>query len=731
MALDLDTTTTKAFFDNYQKDFTSHVSWSHTASNYSHETSDSSQNSFKKRNPTDNPDYEGEADLQGLVSNILDEKNASESYYSESLPGRNPIWSPKTLREELQCYPSEDKVFLNTPFSSNHIPHDMFNKAPQPMVELSQQFNSVATNEQYHPNLTNRDSCSLQLKKLPPGLPVPNAVNADSPEMRLNKYTWMSNNMEKEANQPLNNYPELSHIYKPPNNMNGSPFDAFYDDCSIQAPVNATHNKQYAQGGMNQLVRSFQSLIASENDHISPGDFPNMHKKPQSMLKDRKTEQYQIYSQAMSPQSAPVMQNAKQLMDNLGSVQHGRAGDLRKQTCNRDGSQHLSHFSPHHRDYFQQSNQSSPCFEVTNHSQKRMATDYTNVGTSPYFNYHIPQTQMHKIKQQMQKEKRRTPAPGFHGEDFSKRHQINTYVTPEKKTQFSHNIYFQGSMQSHRAEEHHMVCAENSTRFRPFVRPGKDLRRHSSSDVNSEFLPKSTSLHELRMSGNEASGYSSNVSNLKTSRREISFQSHPSAATPPPLMNQGPVSQLHIYVDECDREWRALEKERKAIEGTLRKTFPGIKIPAGTNLNLPRPSGSPTKLDHIVVNQMREQIKVANLLERMEALCDAPLQNNIHTVLKRHHMAVCITQARCSEDSRSIKHQQQKPPFMENKATLMVMALQDLAATTRRLRTALWCALQMTLPRPIRTPEYHDYEAATCTEKCSVPFEGYSFTLMN
>lgn len=64
-------------------------------------------------------------------------------------------------------------------------------------------------------------------------------------------------------------------------------------------------------------------------------------------------------------------------------------------------------------------------------------------------------------------------------------------------------------------------------------------------------------------------------------------------------------------------------------------------------------------------------------------------------------------------------------------ATLMVMALQDLAATTRRLRTALWCALQMTLPRPIRTPEYHDYEAATCTEKCSVPFEGYSFTLMN
>uniref|UniRef100_A0A3P9IID0 Uncharacterized protein n=1 Tax=Oryzias latipes TaxID=8090 RepID=A0A3P9IID0_ORYLA len=203
--------------------------------------------------------------------------------------------------------------------------------------------------------------------------------------------------------------------------------------------------------------------------------------------------------------------------------------------------------------------------------------------------------------------------------------------------------------------------------------------------------------------------------------REISFQSHPSAATPPLLMNQGPVSQLHIYVDECDREWRALEKERKAIEGTLRKTFPGIKIPAGTNLNLPRPSGKRSGEINIerICFSFTCVLQVANLLERMEALCDAPLQNNIHTVLKRHHMAVCITQARCSEDSRTIKHQQQKPPFMENKAT------------TRRLRTALWCALQMTLPRPIRTPEYHDYEAATCTEKCSVPLEGYSFTLMN
>ncbi|RVE69776.1 hypothetical protein OJAV_G00081170 [Oryzias javanicus] len=498
--------------------------------------------------------------------------------------------------------------------------------------------------------------------------------------MHLNKYAWMAKNMEKEANQSVNNYPEISNVYNPPNNINESPFDVFYDGRSIQ-----THNKQFAQEDINQLVRSFQSLLSSENDYISPGDFPNMHKKS----KDGKTEQYQITSQAMSPQSALMMQIPKQLMDNL--VQHGQVGELRKQMFN----QHLTNFSPYHRDYFQQSNQPSASFD---HSQKRMAADDTNVGMSSYFNHHVPQSQTHKIKQHVQRDKRRTHTSGFHGEDFQRRHQSSAYATPEKKTQFSQNMYFQGSMQPHRAEgEHKIIGAENASQLRPFARPSKDVRRHSGSD----FIPRSTSFHELRMSGNEASGYSSNVSDMRTSRGEIiSFQSHPSAATPPLMMNQGPANQLHLYVDECDRECRSLEKERKAIEGTLRKTFPGIRIPAGANVNLPRPSGSPTKLDHIVVSQMREQIKVANLLERMEALCDAPLHNNIHTVLKRHHMAVCITQARCNENGRSIKHQQQKTPFMENKATLMVMALQDLAATTRRLRTAMWSALQTTLPPP-------------------------------
>lgn len=59
----------------------------------------------------------------------------------------------------------------------------------------------------------------------------------------------------------------------------------------------------------------------------------------------------------------------------------------------------------------------------------------------------------------------------------------------------------------------------------------------------------------------------------------------------------------------------------------------------------------------------------------------------------------------------------------------MVMALKELAATTKRLRTALWCALQSTVPKAIKTQEHEVDEEAACAEGVSSPFLGYSFCL--
>lgn len=146
-------------------------------------------------------------------------------------------------------------------------------------------------------------------------------------------------------------------------------------------------------------------------------------------------------------------------------------------------------------------------------------------------------------------------------------------------------------------------------------------------------------------------------------------------------------------------------------------------------------------------------LQVASLLDRIECL-SVFFPINIHTALKKHHMAICITQARRKEIANMSKHQKQKAYFTEYRGnslqpqayapfsqllpvltcvcfidTLLVIALKDLTASTRRLRTALWCALEMALPKPVERQDHHVNKEATGTARCPSPFEGYSFNL--
>lgn len=61
-------------------------------------------------------------------------------------------------------------------------------------------------------------------------------------------------------------------------------------------------------------------------------------------------------------------------------------------------------------------------------------------------------------------------------------------------------------------------------------------------------------------------------------------------------------------------------------------------------------------------------LQVASLLEKMECLCGVPLPANIHTALKKNHMAICVTQARCKEEAVNMtKHQWQRPNFTKDR----------------------------------------------------------------
>ncbi|KAM7371590.1 hypothetical protein PAMP_008809 [Pampus punctatissimus] len=710
-----------------EQDTASYVPWSHNAHDDPYELINYAQSSIKSRKPTDSTDCDGETNLQGLVSNILDEAESQDSYNSEGNPPTcNPAWSPKTLREELlQYFQSEAKTQHSTNFLPNYVSHEAFSKAQgqsrrdKDVEEFSQQSNGLTTSHQWLFNLPkgDKDSFTIHPQKLPPGLPIPDTRTIYLSQIQQSKYDNMSADTDRGNSQP-----DFSNVFRPQSEMNSSCFDLYCED-NIQSGAKPQD--------INQLVSSLQSFMAGEHDGLRC-DFPNIHKQAVCMYhEDSMVEQWKSTSPVMSAQSQ------KQLMGEFGTVQRERNGEVRKQTSKRDVFQDLSGFNPQNAEFFQQPKPLPASLNIPNQYQSKIASSPpVNLSMNQYSNHHI----QNKIKPQMQKEKKRMHMSGFAGENFS-RPQTSIYMREgDKKQALSQNLNFDllGSVQSQRFDgQNRMVCSGNTQQFVPLMYPVNDPRRYPRLPINSSNV-SSRSTYGSTFPGmdmgdmSESAALNAYLNDSMAHRAEGAYRGMAAAMTSSVVMNHGgPVIQLYFHLDECYEQWRCLEKERKRAEVILTKTFVGKRTAAVTTSNLPKTPPNPTRVDHLIVNQTREQARVASLLDKMECLRNIPLHMNIHATLNRHHMAICITQSRRKEELANMsKHQRQRDELTENRDTLMlVITLKDVAATTRKLRTALWCALQMTTPKAVKRQDHHVDREATSRETCSSPFQEYSFKL--
>lgn len=157
-------------------------------------------------------------------------------------------------------------------------------------------------------------------------------------------------------------------------------------------------------------------------------------------------------------------------------------------------------------------------------------------------------------------------------------------------------------------------------------------------------------------------------------------------------VNQVPLDRsydLTYQVDRCLEQLKMMEKERRKAEQSLSQLFPGHKVSGNNSIPVPKLQPKPTRVDRLIVDQVKEHAKIFTLISLMEQLsAEHPdgLMSPIHHWLEAQRHLQNVRQEEMVADANDASGKSEYSAT----STAVSLAVKQLCATTRTARTTFW-----------------------------------------